>query len=59
MSCDRTRVFYGWWIVMAAALALFLGHPPIMVFSFGVFLMALSQEFHSGRPHVLRADKTL
>jgi MFS family permease len=49
MSSDRAHVFYGWWIVSTVALALFLGPPPIMVFSFGVFLKALSREFHSGR----------
>ena len=49
MSSDRARVFYGWWIVLTVALVLFLGPPPIMVFSFGVFLKALSREFHSGR----------
>ncbi|MFZ1034762.1 MAG: MFS transporter [Candidatus Acidiferrales bacterium] len=49
MSNDRPRVFYGWWVVLTVALALFLGPPPIMVFSFGVFLKALSGEFHSGR----------
>jgi MFS family permease len=42
-------VFYGWWVVSTAALGLCLGSPPILVFSFGVFLKALSQEFHSGR----------
>ena len=48
MSNDRPRVFYGWWVVLTVALALFLGPLPIMVFSFGVFLKALSGEFHSG-----------
>ena len=43
------RVFYGWWVVLISALALFLGPIPILVFSFGVFLKPLSQEFHSGR----------
>jgi MFS family permease len=52
MSNDRPRVFYGWWVVLTVALALFLGPPPIMVFSFGVFLKALSGEFHSGRAAV-------
>ena len=46
---NRPRVFYGWWVVSTAALGLCLGSPPILVFSFGVFLKALSQEFHSGR----------
>ena len=49
MSGQRSRVFYGWWVVLAAAFGLCLGSPPIVVFSFGVFLKALSQEFHSGR----------
>lgn len=49
MSGQRARVFYGWWVILTAALGLCLGSPPILVFSFGVFLKALSQEFHSGR----------
>lgn len=49
MGLHRPRVFYGWWVVLTAALGLFLGSPPILVFSFGVFLKALNQEFHSGR----------
>jgi MFS family permease len=49
MSGHRPRVFFGWWVVFAAALGLCLGSPPILVFSFGVFLKALSAEFHTGR----------
>src|SRR5260370_19880606 len=49
MTCQRPRVFYGWWVVLTLAFALFLGPTPIVVFSFGIFLKALSQEFHSGR----------
>ena len=49
MSGHQPRVFYGWWVVFAAALGLCLGSPPILVFSFGLFLRALSQEFHTGR----------
>ena len=35
---------YGWWIVLIIAFALFLGPAPIMTFSYGVFLKALSRE---------------
>jgi MFS family permease len=49
MTRTRPRLFYGWWVVVTSALALFLGPIPIMVFSFGVFLKPLIKEFHSGR----------
>jgi MFS family permease len=42
-------VFYGWWVVATAALALCLGAGPIVVFSFGVFFKLLSRDFHAGR----------
>lgn len=45
----RPRLFYGWWVVVTSALGLFLGPIPIVVFSFGIFLKPLAQEFHSGR----------
>src|SRR5258708_39016222 len=45
----RQRVFYGWWVVATAALGLFFGGFPMVVFSFAVFFKPLSQEFHSGR----------
>lgn len=40
--------FYGWWVVAASAVGLFWG-PPVTVYSFGVFLKPLMQEFHAGR----------
>jgi MFS family permease len=49
MSKARTRVFYGWWIVLVAAFSLFLGPTSIVAFSFGMFLKPLMQEFHSNR----------
>ncbi|MBV8072925.1 MAG: MFS transporter, partial [Acidobacteriaceae bacterium] len=49
MTKTRPRMFYGWWVVVACAFALFLGPIPIMIFSFGVFLRPLVQEFHTGR----------
>lgn len=52
MSSQRPRIFYGWWIVAIAALGLFLGDAPITVFSFGVFLKPLTQEFHAGRASI-------
>ena len=32
------RIFYGWWVVVTAAIALTLGPAPVVVFSFSVFL---------------------
>jgi MFS family permease len=49
MSNTRTKVFYGWWVAMTAALGLFLNTGTIIVFSFGIFSKAIGQEFHSGR----------
>ena len=43
------RIFYGWWVVATAAIALTLGPAPVVVFSFSVFLKPLAQELHSGR----------
>jgi MFS family permease len=45
----ETRIFYGWTVVAAAAVGLFLSGLPIVVYSFGVFLKPLTQEFRVGR----------
>jgi MFS family permease len=45
-------VFYGWWIVLICATGLFFGGVPLTVYSFGVFLKPLMQEFHTGRAAV-------
>ena len=45
---QRLRVFYGWWIVAAAAVGLFWG-VPVTVYSFTVFLKPLMQDFHASR----------
>src|SRR5579864_3553599 len=52
MTSARTKVFYGWWVALVAALGLFLNTATIIVFSFGVFAKAMSQEFHSGRAKI-------
>ena len=44
-------MFYGWWVVLAAAVGLFWG-APITVFSFGVFLKPLMHDFHAGRGQI-------
>ncbi|TLD42021.1 MAG: hypothetical protein JETT_1730 [Candidatus Jettenia ecosi] len=32
----NNKLFYGWWIVVAASVGLFMSYPPIMVYSFSV-----------------------
>ena len=49
MPQSRNPMFYGWWVVVTAALSLLIGPTPIMAFSFGIFLQPLIHEFHSNR----------
>jgi len=49
MRNPQKPFFYGWWIAFAAAIGIGLGGPPILVFSFPVFLKALTNEFHASR----------
>jgi MFS family permease len=46
------KIFYGWWIVLVAAVGLFMGYGPIVSFTFGVFFKPLSQEFGWSRAQV-------
>jgi MFS family permease len=44
-----TRRFHGWRVVAVASLGLFLGHAPVVVFSFGFFLKHLADAFNASR----------
>jgi len=46
------KIFYGWWIVLVAAVGLSMGYGPIVTFTFGVFFKPLSQEFGWNRAQV-------
>src|SRR6266480_5447559 len=43
------KVFYGWWVVLAAAVGLSISYGPIIVYTFGVFFKSVSQEFNWSR----------
>jgi len=46
------RVFYGWWVVFAAAVGIALHSGPITVGTFGVFLKPLSRQFGWSRGQI-------
>jgi len=48
----REKFFYGWWVVLVSGLGLGLGYAPVVVYSFGIFLKPLLQEFHSTRGNI-------
>ena len=52
MSSRRPRTFYGWVIVLTAAIGLLLGYAPVFVYSFSVFIKSLAQDFHSSRTSI-------
>jgi hypothetical protein len=46
------KIFYGWWVVLAAGVGLALHYGPIITATFGVFFKPLSQEFGWSRAEV-------
>ncbi len=55
MATGRQRgnkVFYGWWVVLAAGVGLLLSVGAVLFFTFGVFLKQLSQEFGWSRAQI-------
>ncbi|HXN21482.1 MAG TPA: MFS transporter [Candidatus Dormibacteraeota bacterium] len=52
MLTPPRKLFYGWWVVLTAAIGLLLGYAPIFVFSFGVFVKSFVKEFHSSRTQI-------
>ena len=49
MSSTHMRLFYGWWIVAVTGVCLLFSEPTVAVYSFSVFLKAVSQDFHASR----------
>lgn len=39
------KSFNGWWVVLGSVFGLMVGNGPIMQFTFGIFLIPLTQEF--------------
>jgi len=48
----RKKLFYGWWVVLTAGLGLSFGYAPIIVYSLGIILKPLVEEFHASRGHI-------
>ncbi len=48
----NSKVFYGWWVVLASGVGLAMSYGPIIVPTFGVFLKPLSQEFGWSRTQI-------
>jgi len=46
------KIFYGWWVVLAAGVGLALHYGPIIAATFGIFFKPLSQEFGWSRAEV-------
>jgi MFS family permease len=46
------KIFYGWWVVLAAGIGLSVHGGPIITGTFGVFLKPLSQEFGWSRAQI-------
>jgi MFS family permease len=49
---NEQKVFHGWWIVVAAAVGLFVGYGPVVSVTFSVFLKPLSAEFSWSRADI-------
>jgi MFS family permease len=49
---ESGKVFYGWWVVLAAGVGLCVHSAPIILFTFGVFLKSFNQEFGWSRAQI-------
>lgn len=43
------KIFYGWWVVLVAAVGMFLGYGAVFNFTFSVFSTSVGHEFHWSR----------
>lgn len=51
-NLERHTIFHGWWIVITAAIGLFVGYGPVVSITFSIFLKPLSQEFNWSRADI-------
>jgi MFS family permease len=49
---NRSKIFYGWWVVLASGIGLFLCYGPILTFTFSVFFNSLVHEFNWTRGEI-------
>ena len=47
-----SRMFYGWWVVMASVVGMIVSQGPVLVFTFGIFMKPLGAEFGWSRSQV-------
>ncbi len=47
-----SRMFYGWWVVMASVVGMIVSQGPVLVFTFGIFMKPLGVEFGWSRSQV-------
>ena len=55
----RRGIFRGWWIVLAAIVGQSFGLATVLVYTFGVFVKPLTEEFHSSRGSIAFAVSLL
>src|SRR5579859_4238973 len=55
----RRGIFRGWWIVAVAIVGQSFGLATVLVYTFGVFVKPLVQEFHSSRASIALAVSLL
>ena len=51
-SQQQSRFFYGWWVVLAVAVGLFMGYVPIIGFTFSIFFVPIAEEMKWSRAEI-------
>ncbi|MDH4550379.1 MULTISPECIES: MFS transporter [Pseudomonas] len=49
---NTSRMFYGWWVVLASIVGMIVSQGPVLVFTFGIFMKPLTAEFGWSRSQV-------
>ena len=49
---EPSKVFYGWWVVLASATGLAVHFGPILAVTFGVFFLPLQEAFGWSRSEI-------